>query len=479
MIALAALGLRCVQLDGRPMHTDEAVHAVVLGTMLEGGTYAYNPHDSHGPTLYYLSWPLLRVAGIHTLAEMEAWQVRTISALVGATTILLLAIWARELGTAAVLIAGVLFTLSAPFVYYQRYFIHEGLFVLMTLVLLKCLSAWFLNRGSMRAAILTGLVSALLFATKETAPLFFLAAALAGFGAWLTEKNRASLAIRAPLTNVLFGLLAFAITFVLFYSSFGSHLAGLSDFLAAQFRFAHRAVGEGHEKPWWTYLAWLFAPNFDTVPWSGWITAALAAIGTLLLWDQLLIRLLFFYTIAIATLYSIIPYKTPWLELNLLAPAILLAGAGASAWWNRAGKFRPALVLLTMLALTGLGIETRHECYLDAIDPRNPLAYSPTVGDVEQLVARVEKIKATSPNDSANIIEVISADYWPLPWYLRKLEPVGYWNDIPPAITGNILITSPDLLPALQAKIGPGWNVDYFGLRPEVLAVVLSKSTTP
>ena len=64
----AALGLRCVRMEDRPMHADEAVHAVILGEMLETGVYRYNPHDSHGPTLYYLELPVAARPGGARLA---------------------------------------------------------------------------------------------------------------------------------------------------------------------------------------------------------------------------------------------------------------------------------------------------------------------------------------------------------------------------------------------------------------------------
>ena len=115
------------------MHVDEAVHAVILGEMIETGVYRYNPQDSHGPLLYDLSYPLLRGLGVRDLAGMEAWHLRLVSALVGAATILSLAPWAKEFGAGVVVTAGVLFAGAAPFVFYQRYFIHEGLFVLLTL----------------------------------------------------------------------------------------------------------------------------------------------------------------------------------------------------------------------------------------------------------------------------------------------------------------------------------------------------------
>ena len=53
------LGLACItrllNLDTRPMHGDEAVHAIKFGSLLEQGSYTYDPDEYHGPTLNYLS----------------------------------------------------------------------------------------------------------------------------------------------------------------------------------------------------------------------------------------------------------------------------------------------------------------------------------------------------------------------------------------------------------------------------------------
>jgi predicted membrane-bound mannosyltransferase len=54
--ALAAgVLLRLPQLGMRPMHTDEAVHAIKFGALLETGTYRYDKNEYHGPTLNYLT----------------------------------------------------------------------------------------------------------------------------------------------------------------------------------------------------------------------------------------------------------------------------------------------------------------------------------------------------------------------------------------------------------------------------------------
>src|SRR5579859_5820655 len=56
LLALAAFGLRSWELSSRPMHADEANQAVKAGELVETGRYAFDPHEHHGPTLYYAAW---------------------------------------------------------------------------------------------------------------------------------------------------------------------------------------------------------------------------------------------------------------------------------------------------------------------------------------------------------------------------------------------------------------------------------------
>jgi uncharacterized protein (TIGR03663 family) len=472
LVAGVALGLRLWHIGDRPMHTDEAVHGVILGQMLETGTYRYNPVDSHGPTLYYLTWPLLRAMGVHDLAQMEAWQLRLVPALIGSAFILSLGLWARELGAVAVMSAALYAMLAAPFAYYQRYFIHEALFVFLSLLLIW--TVWrFLVDGAFRYAVGMGLTAGCLFATKETAPLVVGALGVAGALTWITQTTRPSLLIlKQRIKGALVVATLFGIVFVLFYTSFGTNPHGVPDAFRAIFRFAHRATGEGHEKPWWTYLAWIFALGFYSVPWSGWIMVILASVGVYARWNLPLVRLLGFYALVTLALYSLIPYKTPWLELNIVAPTTLLVGMGVSALYSSVGKrWRPFFYIVGGVFLLALGNETVRLCLENPVDARNPLAYSPTVGDIENLV---QAVNAKSPDHDA-YIQVVSDDYWPLPWYLRHEKRVGYWTSLPAPLSGDVIITSPDQLAEVRARLGPGWTVQFFGLRPEVLAVVLSR----
>ena len=60
---------RVYGLDQRPMHADEAVHAVKLGELVDEGFYAYNPDEFHGPTLNYFT---LVIAGLRGQTTGEA-----------------------------------------------------------------------------------------------------------------------------------------------------------------------------------------------------------------------------------------------------------------------------------------------------------------------------------------------------------------------------------------------------------------------
>ena len=63
IVALLGLPLRLPQLGERPMHTDEAVNAYIVGQLLAGEPFTYDPQDRHGPALAALALPLARMQG--------------------------------------------------------------------------------------------------------------------------------------------------------------------------------------------------------------------------------------------------------------------------------------------------------------------------------------------------------------------------------------------------------------------------------
>jgi len=486
-----ALAIRLPQASVRPMHTDEAVNAYITGQLLTGHAYHYDPQDRHGPALFAIALPIARLSGAKNLAGLTETTLRLGPILTGSLTVLLFAALAPELGLPVALLAALLWVVAPLPVYYSRYFIHETLFAAATLGLLT--SGWrWLNTGSILTGLLAGFWAALMLACKETAALNFAAAGVAGGGWLLRHRSRPTgamprlfaisggfidknvtwqqpekrggtttgrwLGVGLGLTVAL-GLLA------VFYSWGGQNWAGLADLLHVLPRVLARAGGEGHEKPWWYYLGLLASG------WGGWALLALAAAGAfsaivsrksgaLVCW--------LIYGVIITIIYSAIPYKTPWLALNLFLPMAVLAGAGIMPLWELAretgsgGIFAAGAVVLICL----IGHDTRRWVFREPAGEKNPYAYAHTGEDMSRLPARLGKLAGPQTT-----IAVVLADPWPLPWYLRKFPRVGYWQPGQTPGPANYYLTSPQTPDQLKPRLAR-WRPEFFGVRPGVLLIL-------
>ena len=71
------------------MHTDEAVNAYIVGQLLSGEAFSYDPQDRHGPALAAIALPLSRIRGARTFSDLTEADLRLSSVLAGTVTILL------------------------------------------------------------------------------------------------------------------------------------------------------------------------------------------------------------------------------------------------------------------------------------------------------------------------------------------------------------------------------------------------------
>ena len=63
------------------------------------------------------------------------------------------------------------------------------------------------------------------------------------------------------------------------------------------------------------------------------------------------------------------------------------------------------------------------------------------------------------------LTKVVMPHSWPLPWYLRRLERVGYWETPPEDADAPLVIAATDLLPELQKRWRGEYQVFYYGVR--------------
>ncbi|MBP6003698.1 MAG: TIGR03663 family protein [Pyrinomonadaceae bacterium] len=126
-VTAVATFLRFYMLGLKPFHHDEGVNGFFLKTLFDKGTYAYDPANYHGPTLYYISLAFSKVFGLNTLSVR--WSV----AIFGVLTVVLALYLRRYLGKIGALTAALFLSISPGMVYISRYFIHEMFFVFCSL----------------------------------------------------------------------------------------------------------------------------------------------------------------------------------------------------------------------------------------------------------------------------------------------------------------------------------------------------------
>ncbi len=473
LVALIGLAIRLPQLDARPMHTDEAVNAYTVGQLLAKEPFIYDPQDRHGPALAALALPIVRMQGAHSFSDLTESELRIVPVIAGTITILLFGTAVDMFGFIPSLLAAILFAVAPLPVYYDRYFIHESLFCAATFgLILSGWRAW--QTRSVRYAVLAGGCAALMLACKETAILHFFALAIAalviGFG-----NGGSGQTLRIHRKAILAAVLSFLLISAAAFTWSGRNWKALPALFHAAPDLLARAAGQGHEKPIWYFCRLL------TVGWSGGLLLALACIGLVVILrsrgtspDQWLAC----YGLLIALIYSLIPYKTPWLALNLWLPLTLFAGIAAESLWlwstTRIGQRATVPAACLLAALTGALIahDTRQGVFLSPADESNPYAYAQTSEDILGLPGEIADL-ARRNGVATPRIAVIAADPWPLPWYLRHSSAVGYWQPGQQAGEANFYITSTEAADQYADQL-KNFRPEFFGVRPGVLILLWS-----
>ena len=533
MLAILALAaaFRLPRLAQRPMHADEANQAVKSGRLYETGEYEYDVTDHHGPSLYWLTLPSLALSGTKDLAGSCETVYRIVPVIFGLGLIALLVLLADGLGRPATAVAALLTAISPAMVFYSRYYIQETLLVFFTLAALGC--GWrYVRTRRLPWILAAGAAVGTMYTTKET---WILSAAAAVAAAGLTWGLARLRNVSPPLPSCrlrqagegrgegtsgtrlrlflhsLAAVLTACLVAAAFFSMFGRNWEGPWKSICAYSNYFRRGSQQGeHSEPWYYYLQLLFAyrPS-KRVFWSEGLIAVLALAGGIAAFARrspstvhrppstspALPRFLTFYTFLLTLLYSLVSYKTPWCALSFLTGMILLAGVGAAAIFRLLPSWPMKLMAAIVLA-AGAG-HLGWQAYQLNFDPRymadplNPYVYAHTPPPLPRLAAQLDRLAERVPEGHDMWIQVVVTDnYWPLPWYLRKFNEkrICYWLDAklweqdrdhfpPPAI----LILSNDIDHCNRETRLAGYGAPFnWSLRPGVLiAVYVRKDLWP
>jgi len=488
--------LRLADLPSKTLHSDEAVQAYKFGTLLDTGKYVYDPHEYHGPSLYYFSLPIAKLRGQESYRDIDEWTLRLVPALFGILLLLSFLLFLPAFGWAGVGGGCLLAALSPPFVYFSRYYVQEMILVAATVALVGCLYRWFRSQ-KVGWMLLAGLCLALMHMSKETFVISCFAIVVAGLGVQVFQGRRGDQAqpnssffrcLIPPikLSHLFVGATVAAGISMLFFSSFFSNPQGVLDSVLTYLNYLHRAEGSGHEKPFGYYASLLWFQKSQGFYWGEAIVLLLGSFGCVAGFLNPRLRAWAVFITLYATVaflfYSAIPYKTPWILLNLEIPLLLGAGLLLASFRHvkRHGKQHckqrliPVSLLFIILACAQYP-QNKRVNHTYAADQRNPYAYAHTTANYRELPDKIVELQKIDP---ALKVAMYGPNYWPLPWDLRAMTNLVYSPGIPEEVPeDHVLIVDSEYSEQLEKGMSEAYAVPSLsGLRSNVMLWVYIRS---
>ena len=460
-ILAGAILLRLIAVDLKPLHHDEGVNGFFLTSLVRPPHfYRYDPTNYHGPSLYYLAWLSSAVLGVNTFA------IRFVPAVFGLVTVALLAGQRARLGALGSLAAAALLALSPGAVFQSRYFIHESLLVCSTVGLVF---AVFDARefGRTRSLVIAGAWAALMFTTKETWSITIgvLACAMIATRVSLALPGGAGISALSPARGLerrglAAGVVVFAALSVPLYTSLFTNRDGLLDAFRTFVVWSGTAQKD-HTHGLTTYAVWLARAEGPLlfVGLAGAVTA---------LWrrDQVFAVFASWWAIGLVMAYSLIPYKTPWLTLNMIPPLAICGGYAVEQVFRVAGRRGRRLLLGVGCVLLGLmAYESVKLNFIRYDDDRNPYVYAQTNRELLALVEAIAVVVREGPRDAE--VSVMADEQFPLSWYLRDVR-AGYPGRVD-RFAGAMIVVRDRQEAELEAMVGDAFRrVGRYRLRPGV-----------
>lgn len=481
-VLTGAAVLRLFELTLKPLHHDEGVNGLFLTNLFRTGYYHYDPANYHGPSLYYFAWITTTINSIFYGRDgLSTFAIRAVTVLFGLGLIWLLLCLRRQLGTFGALAAATLAAVSPGMVFFSRYFIHEILFVFLTLGIVVSVLRYMETRRP-RDFLLASASAALLGTTKETwiitlgvwliaLPCTFFYLRLRKAEGFVIVRGQDAASGRGAIANsslrpawssfrlyATAAALFLAIWISLYSSFFTNYPQGVKDSVRT-FGYWFATSSSAHEYGWTKYLEWLAKSEMPVM--------VLGAIGiAIALWrarDRFTVFAAF-WSLGILAAYSLVHYKTPWCALNIILPFIIMAGYALQQFYlSTIGRW--SIAILTLAA----GVSLYQSIVLNFFqydDESQPYVYAHTRRDFLSMVEEIDAIAAARPEGKQVGITIMSPEHWPLPWYLRDYPNAGYWGKVVDS-TQPILIVHENQLAEVDFNLGKRYRrIGGYDLRP-------------
>ncbi len=319
------------------------------------------------------------------------------------------------------------------------------------------------NEGRPIYLLLASASAALFFATKETAFITIGTMLIAGGCVWVwrrlypgifgeLKKNELE-PVRLAWSEfgrrfqendsrlLLLGVAAvFIYVSVLFFSSFFTYWGGVKGAFEAYAFWTKTGTGDHTQNGYVAYLKWGYTLELPIF--------ILSALGTLIAFIRgrhIFAMFAGLWAFGLLAAYTIIPYKTPWLALSFILPMCIVAGYGLNEIFSHRDVMLKAFAgLLTLGAVSVLGYQTYDLNFVRYDDDSMPYVYAHTTRGFHDLIKEIERYAEKSKKGKEVTIEIVSPDYWPMPWYMREYSHANFHGKIIEANTAEMIVAKKD-----------------------------------
>jgi len=241
----------------------------------------------------------------------------------------------------------------------------------------------------------------------------------------------------------------------LFFSSFFTYPQGVVGAFEAYAIWTRTGSKDHTQNGIWAYLRWLMEIESPIL--------ILSSVGTLIAVIRARHRFALFsglWAFGLLAAYTIIPYKTPWLALSFILPMCIVAGYGIGRLAGSSDLVLKGMVaVLSVLSVAILAFQAYDINFVRYDDDRMPYVYAHTRRGFVDLMDRIDRIAELTDKKKEIAIDIVSPDYWPMPWYLNDYPNAVFHGGLTDSSKAEIVIASKAQLADVDSRYGATHNV--------------------
>ena len=152
-----------------------------------------------------------------------------------------------------------------------------------------------------------------------------------------------------------------------------------------------------------------------------------------------------FWAFGMFAAYTIIPYKTPWLALSFILPMCVVSGYFVGEMLRARDIVLKLLGgLITIMAAAILSFQTYDLNFVRYDDEDRVYVYAHTKRGFLDLIKKIEHYAEKSGKGKEATIEIVSPDYWSMPWYMNDYSKANFHGRFVDANTAEMIVMKKD-----------------------------------